>query len=311
LLFSCAHRPAPPTLASAGERGPAIGIELQRWIIDDDPFDDKLTTGEAPRALAGPALPLAEVFAPYLNRPVPVEQETRDLWKSNGLRLLCVPRKDLDHIRESLRLVGPVQQQPVGESLSWMPAIRGPSWNDGQAVVLDDGPLHLGPGCLRLLMRCWLTPALANESSAIAADPKRRLESGAISGAIQIELVPQHFEPIDRSDLTAVLKPKPTQDEQGFLFSRLLLEASFSADDALLIIPERPDTEWRSKKQAQSADAPANAALGPPMPGAPTLGDVMLTDLPAGGHRNIRFVLVVAPNPPRRFQLLAGAEPRP
>src|SRR5439155_10828204 len=135
--------------------------------------------------------------------------DSRILWRANGLRLLSVPRRDLDHIRDSLRLVGPVLQTSVGDSPQWKEAIRGPLWSGAQSVGLDDGPLHLGPGCLRLLMRAWIAPALAAQSAEIAADPKRRLNSGAVPGAIQIELIPQHTDPNARPDLTSLLKPKP------------------------------------------------------------------------------------------------------
>src|SRR5437870_8728530 len=58
LLPACAH-PAPAPRASPGDRGPAVGLTLHCWAVDDDPFDDNLKTGEAPRALPESLLPLA------------------------------------------------------------------------------------------------------------------------------------------------------------------------------------------------------------------------------------------------------------
>jgi hypothetical protein len=192
----------------------------------------------------------------------------------------------------------------VGEAPQWMPLFTSPAWGEGQAMVLDDGPLHVGPGSLRLLMRCWLGPASAAVNAEISSDPKRRLEGGTLAGAVQLELVPQHVERAARADLQLALKPKQPPEAEGFVFSRLLLEASLSTDDVLLIVPERPDAEWRPRKMAEG-EAAAGSPHGPPVPTEPTLGEVMLTDVASGGYRNTKVVIVVAPSPPRRFNLLA------
>ena len=101
-----------------------------------------------------------------------------------------------------------------------------------------------------------------------------------------------------------MLKPKPTIEHEGAMFSRLLLEASLTSDDLLLVVPERPDAEWRPRSSPAS-DKPGSHPMGPEVGSAPTLGELMFTDLAAGGHRNTRMVLVIAPSPPRRFNLLA------
>src|SRR5262245_37496820 len=124
---------------------------------------------------------MAEVLSDYANRVIPVTPASRALWRANGLRLISVPRKDLDYLKETLRLVGPVEQQGVVESVTWKPAARSPSWDQTQSVSLDDGPLPLAPGYVRLLMRCWVAPASALATTQIASDPSRRLESGSIA----------------------------------------------------------------------------------------------------------------------------------
>src|SRR5205085_2829057 len=153
------------------------------------------------------------------------------------LRLISVPRRDLDHIKDTLRLVGPVQQQWVGESTQWKDVAPSPTWDGSQSVMLDDGPLTLGPGRLRMLMRCWAGPASVLANSEIAADPARRLESGSLAGAIQLEMVPQHVDREERADIAALLKPRPSTEGAGVMFSRLLLEASLTSDDLLLDRP--------------------------------------------------------------------------
>jgi hypothetical protein len=303
LLPACA--PKPQTVhPSPGERGPAVGVELCWFVVDDDPYDDRLAVGEGPRALPTGTKSLVEVFAPYANRVIPVSPSTRALWRANGLRLISVPRKDFDQIRESLRLVGGLQQQQVGESTRWMEVAPSPTWKQTQSVVLDDGPLTLGPGRMRMLMRCWSAPASPVANAEIASDPTRRLESGALAGAIQLELVPQHVGTAPPRDLTAVLEPKPSEEAKGVMFPRLLLEASLTTDDLLFIVPERADAEWR-QHPIEQPDPPGSHPLGPPVPAPPTLGELMLTDLATGAHRNTRLVLVIAPTPPRKYNLLA------
>ena len=304
-LTGCAPAPRPlgPPVrtahASPGAHAQAFGLELAWWVVDDNPFDDRLATGEAPRAIAD-ARPIAEVFAPYLNRVVPVPKDARERWKANGFRMVSVPRADLDAVRDSLRLSGPVQQQWVGESPRWMQAMQGPRWTSPQPARLDDGPVTLSPGSLRLLMRCWSAPALTTAS----IDPAK-LPVGAIPGAVHLELIPQHATPADRADIAALLKPRPALHDEGALFTRLSLEASFNTDDALLIIPDRPDAEWKIKTEpAPDFGEGLFSSVGPPIPATPTLGELMMTDLPTGGRRNSRIVLVIQPIPPATFNLL-------
>jgi hypothetical protein len=303
-VAGCAHHKPKPPPTSAGERGPAVGIDLCWFIVDDDPFDDNLKTGEARRAFPANSRPLAEVMSEYANRVIPVTPATRALWRANGLRLISVPRREFDRVKDSLRLVGAVQQQQVGESARWLDVAPSPSWADNESVMMDDGPVTLGPGRLRVLLRCWAAPASTLANAEISADPARRLETGAVAGAIQLEMVPQHVGKASREDIAALLKPKPRIEDEGVMFSRLLLEASLTNDDLLLVVPERPDAEWRPQGGVAS-DAPGAHPMGPAVPSAPTLGELMLTDQASGGHRNARMVLVIAPSPPRRFNLLA------
>jgi hypothetical protein len=299
----CASKPEPTPAPepSPGVRGPGVGIELAQWIIDDNPFDDRLKTGEAARTVGIGTLPIAEVLAPYLNRAVPVTRETRERWRANGFRLVSVPRADLDHIREKLRISGTIQQQWVGENPKWTPAFTGPHWTGLQPVGLDDGPVTLNSGALRMLMRCWVGPALGS----VPVAPS--LASGSIPGAVQIELTPQHLVPINRGDIAALLKPQASIEEQGVIFTRYTLECSLSTDDALLVVPDRPDAEWKAPAQdeadADIIEAP-EASIGPPLPSTPSLGEVMMTDVAAGGRRNSRAVLVIQPMPPATFNLL-------
>jgi hypothetical protein len=156
-------------------------------------------------------------------------------------------------------------------------------------------------------MRCWAAPASPLANAEIAANPATKLDSGSLAGAIQLEVVPQHVGHAEHEDISAILKPKPTIEAEGVTFPRLLLEASLTNDDLLLIVPERPDAEWRPKAapNTNSTDAPGAHPLGPPLPPSPTLGELMLTDLSSGAHRNLRRIIVISPIPPKKYNLLA------
>ena len=80
-------------------------------------------------------------------------------------------------------------------------------------------------------------PASALATSQIASGPSRRLESGSIAGAIQLELVPQQVGRAARSEFAAALEPRRTIDAEGVVLTRLILEASLTTDDLLLIVP--------------------------------------------------------------------------
>jgi len=297
---------------SPGERGPDIGIEVCWWVVDDSPLDDKYSS-EQPVAPLVTSQTLREVLTPYLPLGVPVPQATQDAWSANGLRIISVPRADLEKVRSRLRLVGPIQQQWLGEVPQWTEAVRGPAWNGQLALTLDNGTVQLSGGLLRMLVRCWAVPS--------APVPAKRLVSPAqLPGALQVELVPQHVDGrAERADLAKALSGtlRPPRQAEGVVFSRLHLESALTGDHALLIVPERPGAQWIAENREGPQEAPvseptSNAPvsqvgepIGPPVPLPPTLGEVMLTDLVAGGRRGARVVLVIVPSAPKSFNLLA------
>jgi hypothetical protein len=149
-------------------------------------------------------------------------------------------------------------------------------------------------------MRCWSGPAHTT-----AGVDLTKLPSGSIPGAVQLELVPQHVLPPNRADLGALLKARPSIEDEGTVFSRLTLEASLASDDVILIVPDSPDAEWKIKPQTEpTLEDSLFTSQGPPLPTIPSLGEVMMTDLITGGHRNTRVVSVVQPMPPATFNLL-------
>ena len=85
--------------------------------------------------------------------------------------------------------------------------------------------------------------------------------------------------------------------------------AAQSGGSALVIVPEDPEVDWRADAEGRpesglDPDA-ARALVGPRMPKAPTLGELMLTSLALPESvGDARVVVVLVPRVPERFNLL-------
>jgi hypothetical protein len=182
---------------------------------------------------------LAELLSPYLDDSVGLDPRTRSLWQSNGLRLVCVPVDKLDTIRQLLPQVGGVQRQWLGQVALWTDVIHGTSWPDLQLVDMDNGRLTLGPGEVRILLRCWTMPVPGSEAG------------GATRSAMRAELLIQHKEPPRIDASTLYTRPSTVSDplDEGLVFKRLAASITLPPDRALLIIPESPQLDWRSLAQ--------------------------------------------------------------
>lgn len=303
LLPACSSAPTlkPESDASFGDQGPGVGIEVVWWVVDDSPFDDRLEEGQLPLDVAGRAT--RQVLAQFSGRPLPVSAEAAQRWRDNGLRLVSVPRRDVEAIRRNLRVVGPVQQQFMGEVTAWTEAARGPSWTNIQRILLDSGPLELRAGSLRLLARAWAAPG----DAVLPDETARNARAAPLStGVVQLQLVPQHLPraaaPVDA--LRASLEPKKAKRpaDDGLAFARLKLDMALSGREALLIVPESPDVEWNLTSSGDPS--PAGGTIGPTPPSEPTLGELMLTDLASGAKRGTRIIVVLIPHAPRGYQLM-------
>lgn len=177
---------------------------------------------------------LAEALAPYLDEPIAIDARERSLWQANGLRIVCIPLDRLDALRQLLPQTGGVQRQWLGQVTQWTDVVHGSPWPEFQAVTMDNGRLDLGPGRLRLLLRCWTMPVPA---------------AGAVRTAMRTEFLIQHQEPSRPTDLGALYtKPVTIPDplDEGLLFRRLTTSVTLPPDRALILIPESPQTDWKS-----------------------------------------------------------------
>lgn len=314
----------PTRLASPVVRGGDNGLELRWWVCVDDE-----TT-------------LRAAISPYADNPVPMDEHTLRLWRENGLRVVAVPLEDLSLLRAQLRLAGTVQRQWLGQVPRWAEAVRGPAIEGGLTIGLERGRLRLGPGALRMLVRCWAVPVV-DES-----DP----DAPTARSALHIELVPQHEEPRRRADDPILgFSDRPSRlaaEDKGLLFSRLTARMVAREGYAYLVVPLRPgepgddghgqelgpgyglDGDAPREIAGDGGDSPPpalgrvaragqprdhnpfervidddGAVVGPPSQPVITLGEAMLIaeGAPERG-RSYRAVVLFIPRVPEHYRLL-------
>ncbi len=306
-----AHTRAAPIEAAGGVvRGADTGLELWSVVV----VSSRAREPGAPTPLEGvgppappteeastptptPAEPLrvtdlrpdlAELLAPYADRPVPLGETERARWRAAGLRLVAVPLAELDALREGLRAAGPVQRQWLGEIPRWTDIVAGPVSRERRAIELEGHRLVLGPGRLRLLARCWVAPG----------------DDGADGpeAVLRLEIAPQHV-PIlsDRERLAreAGLHERPSGEDEGVVFRRLTVALSLREGEAYLIVPESPSVEWGGP-----GPGVPGPDVGPPASGIPSLGEAMLTTWRAG-RIDARAIVALVPRVPESFRLIA------
>ena len=124
-----------------------------------------------------------------------------------------------------------------------------------------------------------------------------------VPAALTLEIVPRYL-PEPRDDSGLRLPGAVPDTPMPLLFDRLRLGAILRGDEALLIVPESPETDWSSEESAP-VRGPVVPHLGPQVPPAPDLGEALLTDLGAIVGRRARVIVVIQPSVPRSFRLLA------
>ncbi len=289
---SGAREVAPPRTLALTERGPGVGVETLYWVLNDPISGDPAV---------GPGLSIRDALRPYVTDASPVGDETAALLRQNGLRLVFVPVEAVQRLRAQLRIVGPIQQEWLGEAPRWTPLSRGPEWTAPQSLSLDNGVVTFEPGSLRMLIRTWLAPGPDTGGAFYAAQ-------------LQFEAAPQFVASrTQRSLEKALLAPTISggADQDGQVLSRLTARLTLDGSKALLIVPEDPAVRWESEAPAsESAGIAANEGgeppagpIGPQPPMLTTVGEAMLTDATASRRRSMRVVIVIVPSVPPRFTL--------
>lgn len=276
--------------------GARAGLEMRIWVLRDSAWGDSASEGSPGAGRLGATL------GPYFEAGGALSGSDQQRWAANGLRLVSVPLKRLGEVQDGLGSPGAVQHQWIAEHPQWMELVRGPQ-SARQVVRLDSGLMTLEPGRLRLLCRCWVSPTLPQSG----ADPLAE---------VRVDLALQHQGPArSRSLRELVDRPQRTPLEQdGVVFSRFVLELGLAGDEALLIVPERPEAEWGKASAAPAAVEADSAGLaGPPAPRLPTLGDAMLWSDPGdapGAARPVRVIIALIPRLPEKLELAAAPPAR-
>lgn len=275
---------------------------MRIWVLREGVGGDSASEGSA-----GPT-GLGEALGPYLAAPGPLSQADQERWAANGLRLVRVPVDQLGGVQAALGSPGAIQRQWLGEHPEWMELLRGPQ-TGRQVVSLDSGLMSLDPGRLRLLGRCWVSPRLPRAGALPLAE-------------VRVDLALQHQPPARARSLRELVdRPGHTPIEQaGVVFSRFVLELGLSGEEALLIVPERPEVVWGEGAAAAGTSGPTEVEgppalpVGPPAPRLPTLGEAMLWsdagDLNPRGARPVRVIIALIPRLPERLELAAAPNAR-
>lgn len=202
----------------------------------------------------------AAAIAPYLDAPVPASASDLAMWESNGLRVVRVPLENWSALSAAIGVSGASQRQWLGASGRWTDIVRAPEEPRGQVIALDAERVELGPGRLRLLSRCWLSPVPPDGSGSSA-----RAE-------FTIEMVPQLLE---RRPAAVTLAETPrTRDpiDEGLVFARTRMGLRIRNGDesrfAYIVVSERPDVDWREQiADRPETDTPQEPAAPRPSPG--------------------------------------------
>jgi hypothetical protein len=243
LLFAgCSHKnkattidPA-PVITATPIVGAEAGLEVLSWSsgVDEATF--------------------AKALLPYAESLAPVSSEMEAFYRAHGLRLLSIPKSEVDAIVATLGM-GATQRQWLGQAVVWTEASRGPALGASQVVALDAERIRLGGGALRLLTRSWLEPIPAERAG---AEPR---------AVLRMDLVLQHLDDearAQREDPLNVRTPVGGPEDQGLLFSRLFARMSLAGDRAIIIVSERPGVDWANPPiDETSANTPSEARPAP------------------------------------------------
>lgn len=203
--------------------GPQVGMQIQAVAV---------------RATLGA---IAKVLQAYERADVPMDPATADAWARCGLRVTAVSVSDALALRERLISVGPAvtgeglrpmiagaRQSMILAGLRYGEVARG-ARQPARTLGLHDTRLQAPAGYVRVLGRCWLTPA-----------PGAQVEGGALEApaALRVQLVPQIVKERERGVLRDLgIEAAPTNlAEQGLTLWRLEAVATLARDTALVIV---------------------------------------------------------------------------
>ncbi|HHN77212.1 MAG TPA: hypothetical protein ENK11_00860, partial [Phycisphaerales bacterium] len=203
------------------------GLEARSWRIDA--LDGTLYRALAPHALEEP--------------------EGTGRWRDAGIRLIRVPRDEIDPLEAVLPHVNAVHRAMIGEPTVWTP-LASAGVGSGRAFDIPGGRRAFGRGRLELLVRGWHEPVLRGDT------------------AFRVELA------------LAWLEEGTTRPE---VLDHLVYSGSIGADEAFVIVAAPPGehfVSWVGPLLEESGIQPGPQP-GPPADAVPTRKNGGLAPLPA------------------------------
>jgi hypothetical protein len=215
---------------------------------------------------------VAQVLAPLGERETGLSAAARGAWSASGLRVAAVPREQVGELIVALAATdeGASTDAPLvlaGQNRVWLPV--SPRWMEvlreagsaeGRSVLLGDQRVAMPPGAARVLARCWLEPVPAEGEGARAL--------------LRLELLPQWLDqsPASRPGRDGLsLEPRTISSpaDDGLLLHRLAAEVALDGRTALVLVFERPGTDWAALAGPRRIEgAPGAAIRGLPAPEA-------------------------------------------
>ncbi|MDQ7013868.1 MAG: hypothetical protein Q9O74_08240 [Planctomycetota bacterium] len=269
-------------------RGADAGLEARLWAVQARPGLLAAVLGE---------------FGP----PTGADARQVARWQQNGMRVVEVPLDQLDWVHAQLPTIGTRNREWLGMLPEWVEVVSGTTLAGERAIRLDSGEVRLGPGRLRMMARCWAMPDVGRATEHVAK-PDAGVGVGTL---LRIELMPElrmprqaHDESLGLLFEDAVSSGEP--GAQGIAFDRLVLSWQAAGTHALVIVAERTDADWSEPVPRRPESSASGAQVfGPPAVVAPTLGELMLTNLTAPDMPgDARVVIVLVPRVPERFGVL-------
>ena len=269
-------------------RGADAGLEARLWAVQ-----------------ARPGL-LAAVFGEF-GPPTGADARQVARWQQNGMRVVEVPLDRLDRVHAQLPTIGTRNREWLGMLPEWVEVVQGTTLAGERTIRLDSGEVRLGPGRLRMMARCWAMPDVGR-----ATEHVTKPDTGAGVGTLlQLELMPELWMPRQAHDrsLGLLFEDVVSSGEpgvRGIAFDRLVLGWQATGTHALVIVAESADADWSEPAPGRpESESAGPRVFGPPAVVAPTLGELMLTNLTAPDMPgDARVVIVLVPRVPERFGVM-------
>lgn len=247
---------------------------------------------------------LARLAEPFLDAPPPFPPQALERWRANGLRVVGVPIGSLESVLNTLApRGGTAQREWLGQPTSWSELARSPV-QPSFLLALDGERLSLPAGSLRMLVRAWTRPV----SDSTTGSARNQAQPGGVAGGamglsgrtgstrpracLRLELLPQHAdergprrtEVVRRDETGEVIVTTPTRSalDEGVVFSSLGLEGELDGSQALLVVFEQPDVDWRRLAEQTRAEIIASSTDTDEPSGPPSTESDSVADSDAG-----------------------------